>query len=69
MTVRLMGLDKQECQPAIEALKTVFRVVEVRGPYENRDGSEQVRYYITTYTGTPGDRLCPGGSPSSNSST
>jgi hypothetical protein len=47
VNIRLMGLD-EECQAAIGALRQVFRVVQVRGPYENRDDSELVRYYVET---------------------
>jgi hypothetical protein len=47
VNIRLMGLDK-ECKAAIDALREVFRVVQVRGPYENRDDSELFRYYAET---------------------
>jgi hypothetical protein len=47
MNIRLTGLD-EECQAAIDAVRQVFRVVQVRGPYKNRDGSELVRYYVDT---------------------
>src|SRR5258708_38500006 len=54
MKVRLMGLE-EECSAAIDALQEVLVVVEVNGPYENRDGSKLVRYYVETR----GARLCP----------
>jgi hypothetical protein len=63
MEIRLMGLE-EECKAAIEPLQRIFVVVEVNGPYANRGDSKQVRYFIQTR----GLRLCPGGSPSSNSS-
>jgi hypothetical protein len=58
MSIRLMGLE-EECQAAITALKTVFHVVEVSGPYPNRGDSGQVRYFVETR----GLRLCAAGSP------
>src|SRR5258708_35866630 len=54
MKARLMGLE-EECSAAIDALQAVLVVVEVDGPYENRDGSKLVRYYVETR----GARLCP----------
>jgi hypothetical protein len=47
MSIRLMGLD-EECKAAITALKSVFHVVEVSGPYANRGDSGQVRYFVET---------------------
>jgi hypothetical protein len=54
MKVRLTGLEK-ECSAAIDALQAVLNVVEINGPFANRDGSKLVRYYIETR----GVRLCP----------
>src|SRR5258708_2751065 len=54
MKARLMGLE-EECSAAIDALQEVLVAVEVNGPYENRDGSKLVRYYVETR----GARLCP----------
>jgi hypothetical protein len=59
MKLRLTGLE-EECSAAIDALQAVLVVVEVNGPYENRDGSKLVRYYIETR----GVRLCLAGSRS-----
>lgn len=61
MNIRLMGQD-EECQAAITALKTVFHVIEVNGPYSNRGDSKQVRYFIESRgLKVP---LCPAGSNS-----
>src|SRR5258708_39740267 len=54
MKARLMGLE-EECSAAIDALQAVVVVVDVNGPYESRDGSKLVRYYVETR----GARLCP----------
>jgi hypothetical protein len=45
--IRLMGLP-EECLVAIEALQSVFVVVEINGPYLNHGESSQVRYFIET---------------------
>ena len=62
MNIRLWGLE-EECRAAIEALRKVFVVAGVDGPYANREGSKLVRYLVRTR----GLRLWPGASSSSSS--